>query len=218
MSRTRYCRRDHCGGSTDPPEPRVGPRRQTSKCPHCAARTLFSISKGIARRPIKADGPLTRLSSKAAVAAQAFLLHTNRAWKVHLAKQARISPALTHRVLARLEAERIAATEGSAPNRVRRVKNPAALLELYAEENAAAPIRTLAYSLAETPQELMAAANLVAPFITVIPITEEWVTTKKASEELSGGAQAKAVTGGAFLRRREIPRSFSGRGRKSFGL
>jgi DNA-binding Lrp family transcriptional regulator len=170
-------------------------------------------------RRFKTDGAPARLSGKAAVAAQALLLHANRAWQVHeIAKEARISPTLAHRILARLEAEGIVATEGSGPNRVRRVTNLTALLDLYAEENSAAPIRTLAYALAQTPRELIrglatnleraeieyavtgaAAASLVAPFITAIPITEVWVTMKKAREELCDGAQAKPVTDGANI-------------------
>ncbi len=187
---------------------------------HIALPGLFFHIEG--NRPparIKTAGPATRLSGKAAVAVQALLLQTNRAWQVHdLAKEARISPALAHRILGRLEAEGIIATEGRGPNRVRRVKNPAALLDLYAEENATAPIRTLAYALAQTPQQLIgglatnleragieyavtgaAAASLVAPFVTAIPITEVWVTTKNAREELCDGAQAKPVADGANI-------------------
>jgi DNA-binding Lrp family transcriptional regulator len=187
---------------------------------HIALPGLYFHIEG--HRPptrFKADGPPTRLSGKAAVAAQALLLQPNRAWQVHdLAKEARISPALAHRILARLEAEGIVATEGSGPNRVRRVKNPAVLLDLYAEENEPAAIRTPTYLLARTPQELVtglatnleragigyavtgaAAASLVAPFITAIPITEVWVTTKKAREELCDGAHAKPVTDGANI-------------------
>jgi len=187
---------------------------------HIALPGLYFHIEGNRPPPrFKADGPPIRLSGKAAVAVQALLLHANRAWQVQdIAKEARISPALAHRVLARLEAEGIVAAEGSGPNRVRRVTNPTALLDLYAEENAAAPIRTLAYALAQTPRELIrglatnleraeieyavtgaAAASLVAPFITAIPITEVWVTTKKAREELSDGAQAKPVTDGANI-------------------
>lgn len=184
---------------------------------HIALPGLYFHIEGNRPPRLKASGPPVCLGGKAAVAAQALLLHTNRAWQVHdLAKEARISPALAHRVLARLEAEGIVATEGSGPNRVRRVTNPTALLDLYAEENLAAPFRTQAYALAQTPQELVrglatnleragieyavtgaAAASLVAPFVTAIPITELWVTTKKAREELCDGAQAKPVTSGA---------------------
>ena len=167
----------------------------------------------------KKDGPATRLTGKAAVVTQALLLQTNRAWQVHdLAKRARVSPALAHRVLARLEAEKIVATEGAGPNRVRHVTNPTALLDLYAEENATGPTRTLAYALAQTSQQLIgslaknlertgieyaitgaAAASLVAPFVTAIPITEVWVTTKKLREELCDKAEADPVTEGANI-------------------
>jgi hypothetical protein len=101
---------------------------------------------------------------------------------------------------------------------VRRVTNSTALLDVYAEENAAAPIRALAYALAQTPRDLSgdwqrnlertgieysvidaAAARLVPPFVTAIPVAEVWVTTKKGHEELSDGAQAKPVTKGANL-------------------
>jgi hypothetical protein len=117
-----------------------------------------------------------------------------------------------------LETEGIVATEGTGPNRVRRAKNPAALLDLYAEENATTPIRTLAYALAQTPQDLIrdlatnlerarieyavtgaAAASLVAPFVTAIPITEVWVTTNRTVEELCEGARAKQVADGANI-------------------
>ena len=187
---------------------------------HIALPGLYFHIEGNRKPPrLKAHGPLPRLSGKAAVAVQALLLQTNRAWQVHdLAKEARISPSLAHRILARLETEGIVATEGTGPNRVRRAKNPAALLDLYAEENATTPIRTLAYALAQTPQDLIrdlatnlerarieyavtgaAAASLVAPFVTAIPITEVWVTTNRTVEELCEGARAKQVADGANI-------------------
>lgn len=194
---------------------------------HIALPGLYFHIEGHRPPPrLKADGPPTRLRGKAAVAVQALLLQTNRAWQVHdLANEARISPALAHRILARLEPEGIVAAEGSGPNRVRRVKNPAALLDLYAEENVTAPTRMLSYALAQTPQELIrrlatnlqragieyavtgaAAASLVAPFVTAIPITEVWVTANTAREELCDGAQVQPVADGAnivFLQTRD---------------
>jgi len=187
---------------------------------HIALPGLFFHIEG--HRPLrrlKSDGPPTRLSGKAAVAVQALLLNPNRAWQIHeVAKEARISSGLAHRVLARLQAEGIVAAEGRGPNRVRRVTNPTALLDLYAEENGAVPIRTIAFTLAQTPQELIkrlatnlgragieyaltgaAAASLVAPFVTAIPITEVWVTANKAREELYDGAQVKPVSTGANI-------------------
>jgi hypothetical protein len=117
-----------------------------------------------------------------------------------------------------LEAEKIVATEGAGPKRVRHVTNPTALLDLYAEESATGPTRTLAFALAQTSQQLIgslaknlelaaieyaitgaAAASLVAPFVTAIPITEVWVTTKKVREELCDKAEANPVTEGANI-------------------
>jgi hypothetical protein len=186
---------------------------------HIVLPGLFFHIEGRQPRAPKSVVAPTRLRGKAAVAAQALLLQPNRAWQVHdLAKQARISPALAHRVLARLEAERILAAEGKGPNRVRRVTNQTALLDLYAEEDAPAATRTPAYLLAQTQQELLtglatnleragikyavtgaAAASIVAPFVTAIPITQVWVTTKAGREELCAAAQAKLVSSGANL-------------------
>ena len=185
---------------------------------HIALPGLFFHIEGH-RSPhrFKANGPPTRLSGKAGVAVQALLLHPKRAWQVHdVAKEAHISPGFAHRVLARLEAEGIVAVEGSGPNRVRRVTNPTALLDLYAEENVALPARTPAYLLAQTPHQLIkylatnlggtgieyaltgaAAASVVAPFVTAIPIVEVWVMATVAPEELYKGSQAEPVKEGS---------------------
>ncbi len=177
---------------------------------------FFHIEGHRSPRRLEVDGPPTRLSGKAGVAVQALLLHPKRAWQVHdVAKEAQISPGFAHRVLARLEAEGIVAVEGNGPNRVRRVTNPTALLDLYAEENVAIPTRTLGYLLAQTPPQLIkqlatnlgrtgteyaltgaAAASVVAPFVTAIPIVEVWVMEKVAPEELYKGSQAHPVTEG----------------------
>lgn len=158
----------------------------------------------------------TRLTGKAGVVAQTLLLHPERAWQVQdLAKEARISLGLAHRVLARLDEEGIIATEGSGRNRVRRVTNPTALLDLWAEENVEWPTRTLGHLLAQTPQQLIkelggnlgrsgidyaltgaAAASLVAPFVTAVPVVDVWVTATAAPEELYEAAQADPVNDG----------------------
>jgi hypothetical protein len=44
-----------------------------------------------------------------------------------------------------------------------------------------------------------AAASLVAPFVTAIPVTEIWVTMKKPSQDLCDAAKAKPVTDGANI-------------------
>lgn len=170
------------------------------------------------RRPQRAaaDAAPTQLRGKAGVVAQALLLHPERPWNVQdLAKEAQLSTGLAHRVLARLEAEGIMKVEGAGPLRVRRVTNPTALLDLWAEENVEKPRRTLGYLLAQTPQQLItalgtnlessgidyaltgaAAASLVAPFITAVPVVDVWVTARAAPDELGAGAKADRVTEG----------------------
>lgn len=170
------------------------------------------------RRPQKSGAatPPTRLRGKAGVVAQALLLNPERAWQVKdLAKEAEVSPPLVHRVVARLENEGLMIAEGAGPNRVRRVTNPTALLDLWAEENLERTTRTPAHLLARTPRLLLkelgtnlgrsgidyaltgaGAASLVAPFITAVPVAELWVAATAAPDELYDGAQADPVTDG----------------------
>jgi len=162
------------------------------------------------------EKPPTRLRGKAGLAAQALLLDPERAWQVRdLANTAQISAGLAHRVLARLEEEGILAAEGAGPNRVRHLTNATALLDLWTEENVDRPRRTLGYLLAQTPQQLIkeagrnlgrggidyaltgaAAASLVAPFVTAIPVAEVWVVAVAAPEQLYEAAHADPVTDG----------------------
>lgn len=168
------------------------------------------------RRPKRPRASPTRLSGKAGLVAQGLLPHPERAWHVQeLAKQTGVSAGLTHRVVARLEREGIMTAEGSGPKRVRRVTNPSGLLDLWAEENVDRPTRTLGYLLAQTPQRLItklgsnlgrdgidyavtgpAAASLVAPFVTAVPVVDVWVSAKTALDELLKRADAERVTDG----------------------
>jgi hypothetical protein len=114
-----------------------------------------------------------------------------------------------------LEREGIVVAEGTGPRRVRRVTNPTALLDLWAEEQVYKPQRTLGYLLAQTPQQLIervgtnlahagidyaltgaAGASLLAPFVTAIPVTELWVGATADREELLQAAEADPVTDG----------------------
>jgi len=167
-----------------------------------------------ARGPGKAAP--ARLRGKAGVTAQALLVHGDREWQVRdLAEEAGISAGLAHRVLARLENEGIVMSEGAGPRRVRRVANPAALLDLWVEEQDERPIRTPGYLLARAPRELIrrlgenlghaeidyaftgaAGASLVAPFVTAIPVVELWVMSTAAPEELHTGAGTQPVGDG----------------------
>lgn len=180
------------------------------------------------RRPKRLAGAPTptRLRGKAGVVAQALLLRPDRAWHVRdLASEAQVAPSLAHRVLARLEHEAIVTTEGSGPHRVRRVTNPTALLDLWAEEHIEHATRTLGHLLAQTPRQLItqlatnldhagidyaltgsAGASIVAPFVTAIPVVDVWVTATASPEELRQGSRADLVTDGqnvAFLQAKD---------------
>ncbi len=140
----------------------------------------------------------------------------DRDWTVQdLARDAGIATGLAHRVLARLEAKGIVAVEGTGPKRVRRVTNPTALLDLWAEEQVDRPMRTLGHVLAQTPQQLIeqlganlghadidyaltgaAGASLVAPFVTAIPVVDVWVAATAAPEELHDDAATDPVNEG----------------------
>jgi Transcriptional regulator, AbiEi antitoxin, Type IV TA system len=157
-----------------------------------------------------------RLSGKAGVAAQALLLAPKREWHVQdLAEEAGIAKGLAHRVLVRLEREGLMVIEGSGPRRVRRLTNPTALLDLWAEENVDRLRRTAAYALAQTPQQLVrdlgrgldargithavtgaAAASLVAPFVTAVPIVQLWVAARAAPADVCDAAGAELVSDG----------------------
>jgi hypothetical protein len=170
-------------------------------------------------KPPKVAGtarPPTRLRGKAGLVAQALLLHPDRKWQVgDLADEAKTSTGLAHRVLTRLELEGVIVVEGVGPARVRHVANPAALVDLWAEENADKTIRTPAYLLGQTPKQLIkqlgerlarghveyaltgaAAGSLVAPFVTAIPVVEVWVKETAATEELLDVTGANPVAEG----------------------
>lgn len=160
--------------------------------------------------------PPNRLRGKAGLIAQALLLSPDRAWQVQdLANDARVAQGLAHRTLTRLEEEGIVTTQGSGPRRVRRLTNPAALLDLWAEENLEKPTRTLGYILAQTPRQLVtlvgtklgnvgieyaltgpAGASLVAPFITTIPVADVWVAAAAAPDDLRRATGADPVADG----------------------
>ncbi|VAV91713.1 hypothetical protein MNBD_ACTINO02-268, partial [hydrothermal vent metagenome] len=99
--------------------------------------------------------PTTRLRGKAGLVVQALLIEPNLDWGVSsLAEAAGVSVGLAHNVLAHLERKDIAASEGRGPQRVRRVVAMGALLDLWAEENDDRKIRTMAFALARSPDQL----------------------------------------------------------------
>ena len=166
--------------------------------------------------------PATRLRDRAGLVAQALLHDPTRPWHVKdVAEEAGVSMALAHRVMTRLERDRLVEAEGAGPKRVRRVANPTALLDVWAEEAAAPARRTRAYLLARTPELLVrdlgtklrkagleyaltgaGAASLVAPFVTATPVVEVWVPSEVGPEELFDAVGADPVLDGhniAFL-------------------
>lgn len=174
------------------------------------------------RRPGRQARP-TRLSGKAGTIVQALLLQPEHGWQVQeLARVAGLSLGLTHRVLTRLQSEGLIATDGSGPRSLRRVINPTALLDLWAEENTDRPVRTPAYLLAQSPRQLLtelgtnlnrssgifyavtgaAAGSLLAPFATAVPVVEVWVTAAATPEwlyEASGAAPVDTGQNIVFL-------------------
>jgi hypothetical protein len=135
----------------------------------------------------------TRLAGKAGLVAQVLLLDRERAWRVgELADVADVSVGLAHRVLTRLETAGVVVADGRGPTKTRRVQSPAALLDLWAEEDVEPKIRqTAAYLLARPVGNLsavaaerlaaarlayavtgVAAAALIAPVLTSVPVVQ----------------------------------------------
>jgi hypothetical protein len=135
-----------------------------------------------------------------------------RFWGVNdLADAAEISTALAHRVLRRLERENIVVVEGVGPQRIRRVTNPTALLDLWVEEMRDRKVRQLrAFRLSRNPRSRArilsnalesenvehavtgpAGAAQLAPFISAIPITDIWITDTVSLEDaaVQGGLE-----------------------------
>jgi hypothetical protein len=171
-------------------------------------------------------GPPVRLTGKAGVAAQALLREPRRDWKVQdLAKAAAISPGLAHRVLARLERERLVEIRGAGPARTRRLANPTALLDLWAEEMRDRGVKQVrAFRLARDPRvqahtlsRALAAAKIdhaitgpagaarLAPFITAIPVTDVWVAEAALLDDVARVAQARVVQEGHNIVLRQAP-------------
>jgi hypothetical protein len=177
---------------------------------------LFLWSRGRPGPPgrdVKGESPV-KLTGKAGVAAQALLRGPERSWKVHdLAGEAKVSVGLAHRVFMRLEREHLVETKGAGPQRTRRVTNPTALLDLWAEEMRDRGVKQLrAFRLARDPRvqaktlsRLMAEAKIehavtgpggaarLAPFITAIPVTDIWIAETVALDDVAAVTRADVV-------------------------
>lgn len=183
---------------------------------HIALPGLLMHVEGRSRvSPETTAGP-TRLRGKAGVVVQALLLEPGRRWQVYeVAERSQVSEALAHRVLVRLEREGVVATDGSGPKRVRRVTDPTALLDLWAEETRERADRILGFVLAATPGQLItrvghgldragiphaltgsAAARMVAPFTTAVPVVDVWVGAAAGTEDLMTACEGDVVTEG----------------------
>lgn len=170
--------------------------------------------------------PPVKLTGKAGVAAQALLREPQRKWQVHdLAKAADISVGLAHRILARLERENLVTVEGAGPKRTRRVNNPTALLDLWAEEmrdrgvkqlrafrlarDPRAQAKTLSHALTEAKIEHAitgpAGATRLAPFTTAIPVTDIWVAETVPLNDVAAAAHADVVHEGQNIMLRQVP-------------
>ncbi|WP_419945135.1 hypothetical protein [Candidatus Poriferisodalis sp.] len=148
--------------------------------------------EGAARQP--RTKTRATLSGKSSLVAQAMLLDTERSWHVaDLAEHAGVSPALAHRVLQRLGDLEIVASQGAGPSKRRRLVEPSALFDLWAEEHRDRSRRYPAFILASATDDVTATVcrNLesagvtyaltgaaaiarVAPILTSIPVVEVW--------------------------------------------
>jgi len=177
---------------------------------------LLHLQAGLKPRPAWRTAPPTRLRGKAGIAALALLLQPDREWRVQdLAAEAHVAAGLAHRVLTRLETDGVVRADGKGKKRVRRVSDPAALLDLWTEESNEKTARTFGYALAQTPQQLVrtlsarlekasidyaftgpAAGALVAPFITAVPVVDLYVTEQVAKHDLLAATDVEEVPDG----------------------
>jgi Transcriptional regulator, AbiEi antitoxin, Type IV TA system len=181
---------------------------------------LFLRTEGGHKAPPARDtagGPPVKLTGKAGVAAQALLLDVGRQWQVRdLAGQAGVSAGLAHRVFTRLEHEHLVGVHGAGPQKTRRLTNPGALLDLWAEEvrdrgatqlhgfrlsrDPGAQARTLSSLLAESKIDHAitgaAAAAGLASFITAIPVTNIWISETVALDDVAVATGVEPVSEG----------------------
>lgn len=176
-------------------------------------------------RVARSVGP-TRLSGKSGLVVQTLLLDIERSWNVSdLGKACGVSAGLVHRVLQRLEDEGAVEATGAGPTKTRRLSNPAALLDLWAEEHRDRPSRLAAFMLAPTTDQLVgllcnglaafgieyaltgvAAADRLAPLLTNIAVTEVWLDSRADVPDLCARLGATPVESGAnvvFLQERD---------------
>lgn len=188
------------------------------------------------KRRRQGRGVERRLAGRAGVVAQALLLNPGRVWSVaELADAAGVSRSLVSYVLTRLEELEFVESQGSGPNKTRRLTKPTELLDLWVEEAADHGVRRLScYRFAQRPAKLVdqlsvalrdqgvrhavsgtAAANRLAPFLTSVPLATVWVAGEHPLEEVAQLIEAEPVERGANLvlmrARDDTPLAFSAR-------
>jgi hypothetical protein len=170
--------------------------------------------------------PPVKLTGKAGVVAEALLAEPEREWKVQdLAERGGVSAALAHRLLVRLEREKLVEAKGAGPQRTRKVTDATALLDLWAEELRYQRVRQArGFRLARDPRAQAktlsrllvqasidhavtgaAGAALLAPFITAIPVLDIWVTETANLDDVLGDVRAERVQEGHNLVLRQVP-------------
>jgi len=147
------------------------------------------------KRPVRRAAVPVRLSGKSGLVAQAMLCDVDRSWQVgDLKQRCDVSAGLVHRVLRRLEDEGVVEVHGAGPAKTRRLSNPAALLDLWSEEQIDRPTRHRVFMLAQTTDRLIgslseglqaaqahyaltgaAAAARLAPFVTSVAVANVWL-------------------------------------------
>lgn len=103
---------------------------------HIRMPGLYVHTAGGRGSRVELQPPPTRLSGKAGLVAQALLLAPERDWQIAaLAALCEVSTGLVHRVLARLQSLELVRVTGVGPSKRRHLARPAALLDLWAEED-----------------------------------------------------------------------------------
>jgi len=161
-----------------------------------------------------------RISGKTAVVVQALLLEPERDWKLtDLAKRAEVSVGTAHRAVRNLEDRELLIEKGRGPMRRRRVRDAGALLDLFAEELRDRGARSfMAYRFEQAERDLpkavgrelgrqdlgyaisgVAAANILAPFLTAVPVVAIWISAEVPLASAAAAINAEATERGANL-------------------